>query len=516
MSRHPRSLPMLSTRPENISDPSVTPAPGVGMAPVAPPDRHDPNGDLFDWKLIRAQVRLVRGGPRRHPWLAASCFVLCVGAAILSLWALPRTYRSVVRVQADRAGVVSAISNPGRNIPNDADVPSRAIVDTILREDNLRAIIKETNLVAEWERSRSPAQRLKDRLMARLGKPKTEADKVDGLVAVLEKKFRIDYDQSSITIAIDWPNPQVAYAIVMAAYRNFLEYRHTQAVAMITDAVSILEEHARDARDRVDQAMADIRRLHRESPGGSSGPVSRLSGPRPFVRQSAEVRRAGDLKSAIAATRRAIEDLEESRRRQVATLQAELVQQLATYASAHPTVVSTRQALDALQGDSPQTASLKQREKDLVAEYVRRTGQEPSFEADPIAPLPVEATREIVIQPSPRTGERDDLLDFYRAQLRIHVSKYEELINRIETARIELDSERAAFKYKYSILKPAQPPKRPVGNPLLTLIGGLVTGVFLAFGAAWMIDAWRGRIVEPWQVERELDINVIAAVDSVE
>jgi hypothetical protein len=84
---------------------------------------------------------------------------------------------------------------------------------------------------------------------------------------------------------------------------------------------------------------------------------------------------------------------------------------------------------------------------------------------------------------------------------------------RIDSARIEQDTTRAAFKYRYSVVRPASVPKKPL-KPLPALIAG-VTAV-LAILCAVMIgsvrDWWGGRMVESWQVERELELPVLARV----
>jgi uncharacterized protein involved in exopolysaccharide biosynthesis len=107
----------------------------------------------------------------------------------------------------------------------------------------------------------------------------------------------------------------------------------------------------------------------------------------------------------------------------------------------------------------------------------------------------------------------DPLVEFSRNNLRVAAAKYEELLMRIDSARIEQDTARAAFKYRYSVVRPASVPKKPV-KPDVALI--LVGAFFAALLGALMTGATRdwlsGRMVEPWQVERALHLPVLSQV----
>ena len=49
---------------------------------------------------------------------------------------------------------------------------------------------------------------------------------------------------------------------------------------------------------------------------------------------------------------------------------------------------------------------------------------------------------------------------------------YDTLLDRLNSARIELDTARAAFKYRYTIVRPPQLPKRPVKPKVPVVVGG--------------------------------------------
>jgi uncharacterized protein involved in exopolysaccharide biosynthesis len=90
------------------------------------------------------------------------------------------------------------------------------------------------------------------------------------------------------------------------------------------------------------------------------------------------------------------------------------------------------------------------------------------------------------------------------------MEKYDTLLDRLNSARIELDTARAAFKYRYTIVRPPQLPKRPVKPKVPFVLGaGVLAATVLAVIAAALADLRSGRILETWQVERALGLEVL-------
>jgi uncharacterized protein involved in exopolysaccharide biosynthesis len=93
------------------------------------------------------------------------------------------------------------------------------------------------------------------------------------------------------------------------------------------------------------------------------------------------------------------------------------------------------------------------------------------------------------------------------------VSSYEDLLSRIDAARIELETARAAFKYKYGVISPAELPRSAVSpRPSRVLVGGFVLAIFLSVFVAVGLDIAAGRVQERWQVSRSIGLPVLAEV----
>jgi hypothetical protein len=114
-------------------------------------------------------------------------------------------------------------------------------------------------------------------------------------------------------------------------------------------------------------------------------------------------------------------------------------------------------------------------------------------------------------------GSTDSLEDpritYARSRLKIATTNYEEMLDRLEGARIELETARAAFKYRYTVTAPPQFPKRPRSpNVPLILVGGVILAGMLALFVVTALDVAGGKFVEAWQVERSLGLRVLGQV----
>ena len=105
---------------------------------------------------------------------------------------------------------------------------------------------------------------------------------------------------------------------------------------------------------------------------------------------------------------------------------------------------------------------------------------------------------------------RDPALD---AQLGNEIAKFAEIRAQISTARIELDLAQAAFRYRYSVVVPAEPPRGPI-KPKSTIIlaGAFLASLLLGIILAVVSEVRMDRVVHRWQVERHLGLPVLAEV----
>ena len=476
------------------------------MSPAVRDQAHEDEDDfqLIDVEQLKRSLLFTLHAIRRRRGVVAWSFLGVLALAGLYLWAAPRTYRVEMELLAQKNALMPALGNPSRAVPPDADRPTRAAAETVLRRDNLLALMKQTDLMARWQQNRPLLFRLKDRITEAVS-PTTEEDKVNAMLGLLEKQLKVGTTEWTVNISIEWPNADQAFRLVEAALQSFLEDRHNAEVSTIAETITILEGHATSLREAIDSSVEDMRH--------ASVPKSKPDSARPAVvfrrdpAREAIRAEAAEVKAMLESKRRAIRDMEEFRRRRLSELQVELSQQRSVYAERHPTIQKLEQSISALEDDSPQLQDLRDEESSLQSDLVRL-----SATRDPGPTVPLTQPSATEAEPRKRSSRGPDNVDddYARTRLRFAMEKYDVLLSRIDNARIELDTARAAFKYRYSIVRPPVFPKRP-DKPKIPLVAGgaFLAAVLLSMLAAVLADRRSGRVLETWQIEQLLGLPLL-------
>jgi uncharacterized protein involved in exopolysaccharide biosynthesis len=449
------------------------------------------------------------GGLRRRKLVAALVFAAIMAATVVYYARKEPVYRAEAKVLAQRSqGLPTAVRSTFD------ELPTRTAWEVVHQRENLTAIIRQTNLLDDQPKAPpQPAWKRWGSLGAFEGKSSqsnkgqepsrpapgdtptgvhagsaTRDDALEELVTTLDKELRVRAgDDGTITLQLDWADPDQAHAIIQAALQNFLEARHVQEVTAIDAVISVLQGRTAIMRDNLDKVMDQARRR-------ASQPVV---APVPRVRQPSEelVR----LQVSLEGKQRALQDVEDFRRRRLSELQAQLDQARTMLSDAHPTVIGLRRDIEAFGRESPQVQALRDEERQLRKLVSDRLAREdfPSgarvMTAAPIVSVPA--------SPNEDPAVRDARV------------QYEQMAARTTAAQVDLDAARAAFKYRYNVVWPPQVSKEPVApKPAKTFALGTFAAMFLALLAAIGPDLLSGRIFERWQVERKLGLPVLGDV----
>ncbi len=499
------------------------------MASPAPPLSTPPSPDLtdaegsegVDYARAAAIARFVLRAPRRRPGLASLVLALSLLLTATVAVCAPRVYVATTRILVQRNVVIPLLGNPRRPLPADWDVPTRGTSETILRRDNLVAIIRETHLEERWSVGRSPMSQLLDAASRAVFGPVSDEDRMLALIGLLEKRITVQADDTTISIAVSWHDPLVAHELVQCAERNFFTERSATETSAITETIAILEDEAARQREAIDAGLANAQKMQLTAP-----PAPALTPTRPFgaPRRATPDRGpkpASDTGATIAVDlaqkRTAIQAIEDPWQRRVVDLKGQLATLRLTYASAHPSVIALEEKIRQASVEPPELTALKREEGALLAQVKQFSPGEGKLGDTPPATLgPFLASRDeaaAAVAPEP-VAPRDDSPELVsvRARLLAAVQKYEDLRDRIDSARLEINTARAAFKYRYAIVAPAEIPKKPLKPSIpLIVLGGLVLGLLSAFAAAAAKDFASNRFLEVWQVER-LPIPLLAEV----
>jgi uncharacterized protein involved in exopolysaccharide biosynthesis len=506
----------------------VSDAPNQG---ATGPGAKEESLDLFDYQLIRNVIGFVFRGVRRHRLLAIAAFTVLAVVGVVASTLVPRTFHAEAKLLANQNEIIRALGNPRSSLQSDD--PTRAARELIFARDNLVSLIKQTSLLKAWDEHRPPVVKVKDLAMRLVTGPLTEEDRIDAMVGTLEKRLRVDTDAQTVTISIDWQDAQTAYLLVETAQQNFLETRHVTEMTAISEALAILEGHASQVQKTVDDALRELERTREERRKGTPAakapaPVGETATPSadlppspvpeapPHAPPAATEQELAQLKFLLNSKKRALADLEDFRTRRLQELNAQLQEFRVQYAEQHPIVIDAQQRIAQMKLDSPQMVQVKGDIDQLVAEYQRKGGRDPDSLVEPsrsntrVVRRPQQAAQAAL---SLSELADDPLVEHARNNLRVAAAKYEELMMRIDGARIEQDTARAAFKYRYSVVRPASVPKKPASPNAAVLIGAaFALALFVALVIGALVDVRSRALVESWQVTRRLGLPVLSQV----
>jgi uncharacterized protein involved in exopolysaccharide biosynthesis len=100
------------------------------------------------------------------------------------------------------------------------------------------------------------------------------------------------------------------------------------------------------------------------------------------------------------------------------------------------------------------------------------------------------------------------------SKLAAAIRNYQEATARIDAARVELEITRTGYKHRYTVVSPAELPKKPKKATAQVIgIGSVVGAALLAIVLATLADMMTGTILEAWQVRRRLKIEVLGEFD---
>jgi uncharacterized protein involved in exopolysaccharide biosynthesis len=474
---------------------------------------------------------------RRRRKLAVLSLLLLSMVGIAFAIVKPPVFVADVTIAVRKNSTVRMIATKNGETSNDS--PTKSAQTDILNDENLVALLKDAEVVERWEVERAPVMKLKDKIVQKLfGKP-TDEEFARGLVSMLSKRLSVATDDNTITIHAEWQNRQGAYRLVTAAQARFMKTQRDDSLAMITDGINILQQYLQEEGVEVDKEVQELERLEAQKEATKQGLVA--------VPQEMDAGGAADagaarhqvlvrssapppapaldpaIKKSLQEKKQAILALEDDRRKRLSDAEAQLADLRGTLAPAHPQVVALEHRVETLSQPSAEVVQLKAEAAALEAQLSEVTdatvARARSYLATVPGPSPVPtATRRdagssesFVIM----TEQIDDAPTLNaKAKLAKLTDKYDELRTNLRTAKMELDAAEAAFKYKYTVMTPAEMPKRPKSPPnVVFALAGIFAGLGLFFLLPAAADLASGRIMASWQV-RKLGVEVLGEIDA--
>lgn len=429
----------------------------------------------FDVRPWLRGGRFVLTAVRRRWLVVAALVVLFSGAAVGASLVLPRTYSGETRILAKRNYNMSAIAAPRRAVPPSAEAPAGSAAELILQHDALLAVVRQARLVERWESNAPPLARGKQALRERLKGPLGPQEMEEAILGMLRQRIRVGVDQNEIvSIRVSWWDPDDVLAILDASVEGFLSARQRLDVETIEETEAILQRTADEVRVSLEQRLEDFRLARARAVDGT---VTRVAATRSTA---AEIQQ---LRVELQARQRFRQELERQRNMRISDLQLEIAEQSAVLGDRHPDQVASRDALGRLMEDDGGVEQARAMEEELERS-ISALGGDASGLTGTVAGSD--------FMDAGASPDEDASVIYARTLLRIDADDYQDMVTRLKNARVELETARAAFAFRYSVTRPAERPRKPdapnvpfvvVGGVLAGLASGVLAAVFLQLRA---------------------------------
>src|SRR5262249_413421 len=152
----------------------------------------------------------------------------------------PRNYEVEARVLVQRTSALTGGQQQSYISPEEMRNTAKEYEEQVMAHDNVIAIVRQKNLVARWDEMRQPHRGLTDTINRKLGKPlPTDDEKFEALVTNIQHRMKVWVDATTVTVKLEWSEPEAARDIVDAAVKNFLEARFQSEVGVIPERFKI-------------------------------------------------------------------------------------------------------------------------------------------------------------------------------------------------------------------------------------------------------------------------------------
>jgi hypothetical protein len=380
--------------------------------------------------------------------------------------------------------------------------------------------------------------------MATMFGPPSAEDLEKGMIYTLEKNLDVTVDEATVKMTVEWANAQIAYDLATLVEKNFLEARYDSDVAVINDSIAVLEDHSKSELAQVDAALAEYQKLLADMTAAERAATKVLIAGAPLtppppstVRYVARPGPSGaasagpatvdlDLAQRLEEKRVQIRAIEEAQRGALANVRRQLMEAQLTLTPLHPTVVALQQQFDAMSQPSGELAQARAEERALMAQIAPpRPAPAAVASAVPVvvrsALQPADSASASALPPAPPSTalpaigiERDGIVQLASSKLAAAIRNYQDATARIDAARVEMEITRTGYKHRYTVVTPAELPKKPKkATAQLIGIGSVIGAALLAILVATLADLLTGTILEAWQVRRRLKIEVLGEFD---
>jgi len=461
-----------------------------GMNTNDPTSREEPLG--FESVIILAGffVRSVR----RHRKVAAIAAGTTFFVSVVALLAMPPVFRSEGRILTHTAYFIPALASPTRSVPWQSQTSTIGALEIIRSRENFLKVIDESNMAERWAATRTRMGRIVDGLRSLFFGPLEGEQLQDALISILEKATLPNIEGDVISISIDWNDAEVARLVAEKSLKVFLDRRQNAEVSEIEDTVKILERNLEGSKPALAAAESNLRQVM--AARGALRPMPRPA-PAPTPAKNPA---AGEL----AERRSRMGKLQAEFNSRIQRAQEKVDKLRESLGPSHPDMISAIRELDEATRPTDEMQQLQAEIMRSELEMSHTGGGEPDT-------MPADLQLALGVAAANRTDPAIEQAstDYKRAR-----ESYDEFKRRLSDARLELQTTKAAFGYRYIVTQPPLKPLKAIKpRPPVVLAGGLFASLVMGLLFAVFYDLRSRKVVESWMVERMAHVHLLGEIE---
>lgn len=431
---------------------------------------------------------------KRRKGLAIAVTIVGLLLTAIAVKLAPRTYVSAGEVLVSKGREEGGGWDPDRGKREQVEWERQ-----IHSHEITKGIVKDARLVERWDDMRQPHRRLKDAIMEMLGdKPPTNEQKYAALVGMVDAQLRLNIDQTTVTIYIEWSDPEVAHDIVDSAIKRFIDKRYESEVSRTLNSIKPIEE-------QLEAARLELERLSPSTAPAKEKPTQATPAAQLVTAETGKVdpelpRKLAAAREKQQAALQKQQELEGQKNARIAQVQNQLTERSSVLGPANPEIMALKMQLEQAQKDTADLTAARaarQQADDEVQQLSAQAGIN----------VPRAVPRNYPGVPLPQDRKLDEQTTAKIASAR---ALYDEFNQKVKKAQSDLKTEELNFQVKYQISHPPDvpyAPKKPVG--MMVSIGGLLATLFMVFLLASLRDRATGLFFEAQHVRDKLRLPVL-------
>ena len=269
-------------------------------------------------------IRFVWQAARRHLLLSicTGLATLAIGLTVASI--APEWYQSEARILVEDSA--SKIDRPA---PNSVNLISES-TELILQRERVASIVEATDLLDNWEATRPPLLRFKDKLLSLIsgGAKGSRSDKIDALAKMLAERVFVGRDKNIVSVQAQWRDPVLAERVARLTQKRLLESLETQEFSSRNATISILDDQAKRAAELIPAARDAVMTVRNHATdsstiasSASSPPAATNRAPKIIVAPTIDPTRSeGDSTDQIESAAKAAAETRQADKKLVAKL----------------------------------------------------------------------------------------------------------------------------------------------------------------------------------------------------